>query len=152
MTPSRDRTRLGLGTSLPARAPGRGHDGDVSGADVSTPDAFFAEHPLGLAAFDRVCEMLGETGAFEVRVSRSQVGFRRRRGFAYLWLPGQYLRNPTAEVVLSIPLDRRDDSPRFKEVVAVSPRHWMHHLELRAVGDLDDEVLAWLREAADLAG
>lgn len=138
--------------SLPARPPGKRHDGDVSRADVSTPDAFFAGHPLGLAAFDRVSEMLGETGAFEVRVSRSQVGFRRKRGFAYLWLPGQYLRNPTSEVVLSIALDRHDDSPRFKEVVPVSPRHWMHHLELQAVGDLDDEVRAWLREAAGLAG
>jgi hypothetical protein len=28
----------------------------------------------------------------------------------------------------------------------------MHHLEIHSLGDLDDEVAAWLREAADRAG
>lgn len=124
----------------------------MSGTGAATPEEFFDGHPLGLAAFAHVRELLSAAGPFEVRVGKSQVGFRRRRGFAYLWMPGQYLRNPTAEVVLSIALDRRDDSPRFKEVVPVSPTHWMHHLELHGVGDLDDEVRAWLVEAADLAG
>jgi len=27
----------------------------------------------------------------------------------------------------------------------------MHHLEIRDVGDVDDEVVGWLREAADRA-
>lgn len=91
-------------------------------------------------------------GAFEVRVSRSQVAFRRKRGFAHLWLPGQYLTHPGAEVVLSIALGRRVDSPRFKEVAHPSRLHWMHHLELHATSELDDEVAGWLQDAFDRAG
>jgi hypothetical protein len=55
-------------------------------------------------------------------------------------------------VVLSIALGRHDPSPRWKEVVHPSPKQWMHHLEVRTVADLDDEVAAWLHEAATRAG
>jgi hypothetical protein len=30
--------------------------------------------------------------------------------------------------------------------------HWMHHLEVRDPAEIDDEVVAWLREAATGAG
>jgi hypothetical protein len=29
--------------------------------------------------------------------------------------------------------------------------HWMHHLEVRDVAEIDDEMAAWPREAAELA-
>ncbi|SFE84472.1 DUF5655 domain-containing protein [Blastococcus tunisiensis] len=116
-----------------------------------TPEAFFAGRPVAGEVFERVRVLLVGRGA-EVRVSASQVAFRRRRGFAYLWLPDRYLRRPTAEVVLSIDLGRRDPSPRFKEVAHPAPRHWMHHLEVDDPVEIDDEVAAWLAEAADRAG
>lgn len=124
---------------------------DTVGETPTTPAEFFAGHELGLAAFERVCDLLRPTGPFEVRVSKSQVALRRRRGFAYLWLPGQYLEHPTAEVVLTIALGRLDESIRFKQVAHLSAAHWMHHFEIRALGDLDDEVGTWLREAAERA-
>jgi len=117
----------------------------------TTPAEFFAGHELGLATFERVSELVRPTGPFEVRVSKSEVAFRRRRGFAYLWLPRMYLKEPTAEVILTIALGRLDDSPRFKEVAHPSAAHWMHHLEVHSLDDLDDEVDTWLREAAERA-
>ncbi len=115
-------------------------------------EAFFAGRPTGLAAYHRVRAVLEELGPVEVRVSRSQVAFRRRRGVAYLWLPGRYVRAPASEVVLSIVLGRAERSARFKEIVQPSRRHWMHHLVFRDVAELDDEVVGWLREAYDRAG
>jgi hypothetical protein len=112
-----------------------------------TPEAFFADHPDALAAYRKVVRMLEPLGAVTVRASKSQVAFRRRRGFAFLWMPGMYLARPAAEVVLSIALDRELASSRFKEVVHPSPRIWVHHLEIGSLDDLDDEVLAWLRVA-----
>jgi hypothetical protein len=113
---------------------------------------FFAGHPLGVEVFDRVWAVLAGWPDSSVRVSRSQVAFRRRRGFAWLWLPGTYLRRPGAEVVLGVGLGRRHPSPRWKAVAHPAAAHWMHHLELRQVSDVDDEVLGWLREAAARAG
>jgi hypothetical protein len=90
-------------------------------------------------------------GPIDVRASKSQVAFRLRRGFAYLWMPGQYLRTPTAEVVLSIALGRLDQSPRFKQVAHPSPGQWLHHLEIHDLDDIDDEVARWLLEATERA-
>jgi len=114
--------------------------------------AFFAGHPLGLVVHGAVVAVVDGLGPSEVRVTASQVAFRRRRGFAYLWLPGRWLRAPNADVVLSVALDHRDDSGRWKQVAHPSPRIWMHHLELHDPADLDDQVREWLREAYLAAG
>jgi hypothetical protein len=106
---------------------------------------------LAMAVFERVREVTSGVEGVAVRASKSQVAFRRRRGFVWLWLPGRYLRRPAADVVLSLALGRHDPSPRFREVVHPSPAHWIHHLEIRSVDELDDEVEGWLREAADRA-
>lgn len=116
-----------------------------------TPEDFFANHPGALAVFQRVTAELLELGHVEVRVTKSQVAFRRDRGFAYLWLPGQHLRNPDAEVVLSIALGREDTSSRWKHVVHPATKHWMHHLEVNDPDEIDSEVVAWLRESAERA-
>jgi hypothetical protein len=118
---------------------------------VVTPEEFFADSPLGRAVFGRVEELLRDVRDVEVTASKSQVAFRRRRGFAYLWLPGMYLSKPQAEVVLSVALPREVDSPRWKEVAHPSSQLWQHHLEIRSVEDVDDEVVAWLVEAAEAA-
>lgn len=116
------------------------------------PEEFFAGHPDAMAVYRRMLSLTRELGPVEVRVSRSQVAFRRRTGFAYLWLPGRWLRRPSADVVLSIALARLDGSARFKQVADPAPRVWMHHLEVHSVADLDAEVARWLHEAYERAG
>jgi hypothetical protein len=115
------------------------------------PEAFFEGHPLGLEVFHHVRARVSGIGPADVRATRSQVAFRRRRGFAYLWLPGQYLAHPAAEVVLSVAFPERIDSPRWKEVVQPAVKLWMHHLKICAADDVDDEVGEWLREAYEAA-
>ena len=123
-----------------------------AGSADDAVETFFAGHPLGRAVFERVRHLTEAAGGCEVRVSKSQVAFRRRRGFAYLWLPGRYLARPAADVVLTIALGRQDPSPRWKEVVHPARAHWIHHLEVHSPADIDDEVAGWLREAAGRAG
>ena len=94
---------------------------------------------------------LDDLGDVEVRVTKSQIAFRRRRGFAYLWDPGRYL-DTSVRVVLSLALDRQIDSTRFKEVVHPSTRVWMHHLEVGSIDEIDGEAMEWLREAYEAEG
>lgn len=93
--------------------------------------------------------VVGDAG---IRVSRSQIAFCRRRVFAAVWRPGQYLRGTTAPLVLTVYLPVRDASPRWKEVVEPAPHRFTHHLELRHAADVDAEVGRWLRRAWDAAG
>jgi hypothetical protein len=122
------------------------------GAGGAAVAAFLEGHPLPAAVFERVWELVGDREDVHVRVGRSQLALRRRRGFAWLWLPGRYLHRPAAEVVLSVSLGRADPSPRWKEVVHPARAHWMHHLEVGDPAEIDGEVADWLREAAARAG
>lgn len=114
-------------------------------------EKFFDDSPEGLALYAAVAAAVADLGPADVRVSTSQVAFRRRRGFAYVWRPGRYVRSDVA-AVLSVPLRRRLASDRLKKVVHPTGSVWMHHLELRDRADVDDEVRAWLAEAYDDAG
>lgn len=128
----------------------------------STPEELFTGHPLGLELYRTVADAIAAIAAeeraeeqggepVEIRPTVSQIAFRRRHGFAYVWRPGQYLSSPVP-AVLSIALPRKLASRRFKQVAHPSNRVWMHHLELHAVADVDDEVRGWLRDAFAAAG
>ena len=120
------------------------------GQPVSAEE-LFAGHPFAREVFDAVEAVAAGLGPYSVRVTKSQATFRRRRGFAFVWIPGRYLAHPAADVVLSIALPRHDPSPRFKEVAHPAPAQRVHHLEVRSLGDVDAEVVGWLREAAAAA-
>ncbi|HET8988565.1 MAG TPA: DUF5655 domain-containing protein [Humibacillus sp.] len=116
-----------------------------------TPDDFFDGYPEGLLICAAVARAVQALGDADVSVTRSQIAFRRRRGFAYVWRPGQYVKSDVP-AVLSIALSHEVVSERFKTVAHPSSRVWMHHLELSTPGQVDDEVCGWLREAYDNAG
>jgi hypothetical protein len=120
-------------------------------AGARTPEEFFAGFPDGLALHRAVERLVGEIGAAAVAVTKSQIAFRRRTGFAYVWRPGQDVRSEVP-VVLSIALPREVTSARFKAVAHPSSTVWMHHLELSEAAQLDDGVRGWLTEAYDHAG
>jgi hypothetical protein len=118
---------------------------------MPSPESFFEGHPDGLAVYQAVARAVAALGGSQVRVTKSQIAFRRRKGFAWVWRPGQYVAS-TVPAVLSIALPREVGSVRFKEVVHPTPSVWMHHLELSDPGAVDDEVAGWLGEAWAAAG
>ena len=116
-----------------------------------TLDEYFSDHDDSRALYQAVAAALSAIGEYEQRVTRSQVAFRRQRAFAWVWMPGKYLRGDVAPLVLTLDLRRRDESPRWKEVVEPRPGLFTHHLELYSATDIDAEVLNWLREAWEKA-
>ena len=118
---------------------------------VRSPEDLFEGFPATLAVLGELERAVSDLGEISVRVTKSQVAFRRRTGFAYLWRPGQYLASDVPAVV-SIALDHEVESERFKEVAHPAPTVWMHHLEVRDPGEVDDEVRGWLADAYAGAG
>jgi hypothetical protein len=107
---------------------------------------------LAAEVYDALVGVVDDAGPATLRVSRTQLAFRRRTGFCWLWLPGAHLGRPLPVVVVSVALDHPDDSPRWKQVVRVGGRRWMHHLEVRSAGEVDEEVARWVAQAYELAG
>ena len=108
---------------------------------------FFAGFPESQPIFNGLKAALDAFDPLEMRVGKSQIAFRRRVAFVWAWVPDRYLRGGHAPLVVSIALRRRDDSPRWKEIVEPAPGRYMHHLELHSPADVDAAVSAWLAEA-----
>jgi hypothetical protein len=113
---------------------------------------FFAGYAESRRLFEAVRQEIEALGHCTTYTSKSQIAFRRRRNFAWVWIPAMYLRGETAPLVLTISLLRRDPSDRWKEIVEPYPGRFTHHLELRDVTDIDIAVRRWLREAWQAAG
>jgi hypothetical protein len=123
----------------------------MDGTAERSPEDLFEGFPESVAMFHGVQRVLSTVGEVSVSVSKSQIAFRRRKGFAYVWRPGQYLHSQVPAVLsIALPLEVR--SARFKEVVHPSPNVWMHHLELHEPSEIDDQVRGWLEEAYANAG
>jgi hypothetical protein len=116
-----------------------------------TPDEFFAGKALPNTLFGLIVQAVGSIGPATLRVSKSQIALRRRRAFAWVWMPDRYLRRPAAPLVLSVSLPGRDESSRWKQVGEPYPGRFMHHLELYDPAEIDDEVRIWLRQAWEAA-
>jgi len=112
-----------------------------------TLDEFFSGQGESRELFEAVRRAVDEIGPAEVRVTKSQVAFCRRKAFAWVWMPSQYLRRKVAPLVLTLGFRHRNNSPRWKKVVEPYPGRFTHHLELNAAAEVDDEVRRWLHEA-----
>ncbi len=112
-----------------------------------TLDEYFEGRDQSRQLFDCLHGMIETLGTVEMRVTKSQVAFRRRKTFALAWVPGKYLHRKSAPLVLTLSFCHRDPSPRWKEIVEPAPGRFTHHLELWSAADIDGKVHDWLQEA-----
>lgn len=120
-------------------------------------DEFFAGYDESRRVFDALRAAIEAleteaSGVVEVRVTKSQVAFRRRKAFAWAWVPDRYLGGGHAPLVLTLSFAERDGSPRWKQIVEPAPGRFTHHLELWSEREIDDEVRGWLQAAWEAAG
>ena len=111
----------------------------------------FAKTPRSASLARRASKAIASVGPSTTRTGRSQITFRRRRGFAWVWAPQQYLGKNAAPLVITLAVPHRIRSRRWKEVVTPRPGWYVHHLEIRRVSDIDQQLRRWLRLAWEAA-
>lgn len=112
---------------------------------------YFAGQEFSRQLFDVIRLQIEALGPAEMRVTKSQIAFKRSKSFAWLWMPGKYLRRAAAPLVLSLSFGFRLESPRWKSIVEPYPGRFMHHLEINSLDVFDDEVRRWLQLAWEAA-
>jgi hypothetical protein len=110
-------------------------------------EEYFKDAEESRLLFEALRATVEAIGAYQLRVTKSQVAFHRRRTFAWAWVPGKYLHGRGAPLVLTLALSHHDPSPRWKQVVEPRPGRFTHHLELYSAGDIDAQVCKWLEQA-----
>ncbi len=111
---------------------------------------FFDPMPGALGLYDALRAHLLALPGVEVKVAKTQITFKARYGFAFVSL--RRMRGcPEVFLILTLGLGRRLSSPRVAVSVEPYPGRWTHHFILSDPGQLDDELLGWVREAYDFA-
>lgn len=85
-----------------------------------------------------------------LKVQKSQITFKARYGYAFVSLR-RMKGCPAVFMIVSFGLSHRLDSPRIAAAVEPYPNRWTHHTIVSEAGQLDSELMGWLREAHDFA-
>ena len=117
---------------------------------------FFEAQPEALPLYEAVQAAvlaLDEFGPVRIKVSKTQIGFYNRRLFACASFArvkrAKDLPHPWLTVTFG--LDHRVESERIAVATEPYPRRWTHHLVIGSPEEVDDELKAWLRQAAAFA-
>ena len=115
---------------------------------------FFDKHPDALTLYeaftDAVTTMYPDT---EIRVQKTQISFYDVHMFACVSFTRvkkkKELPDPYLVITLGMPYPL--ESPRVAVKTEPYPGRWTTHIVVGEVGDIDDELLSWVREAHDFA-
>ena len=115
---------------------------------------FFDKHPDALPLYQALEDrILAEIGDVAVKVQKTQISFVNRHSFAFVsFLPARRAKDrPEVYITVTLGLHRRLDSLRVDKVSEPYPGRWTHHLLIASPTEIDSELMAWIREAADFA-
>lgn len=115
---------------------------------------FFNEKPQALPLYRAFEErVLAELDGVSIRVQKTQITFSNRRVFAAVsFLPARRAKDrPDPYITITLGLNRREHSPRIDQATEPYPGRWTHHLVIGSIEEINDELMAWVREAYDFA-
>ena len=112
---------------------------------------FFSEHMDALPLYQRLETLiLEQIPDVRIKVSKTQIGFFNKRGFAFVsFNPCRRAKDrPETWMTVTFGLAFRVDNPRIDVATEPYPNRWTHHVTVSRVEDMDGQLLGWIREAA----
>ena len=112
---------------------------------------FFDAHPDAFPLYDKfekcVMEHVPEA---RIKVQKTQISFYNRHMFACVSFARVRKKKdcPDSYIVVTFGLDHRAVSPRIDIATEPYPNRWTHHVLISELSEIDDELIAWVEEAA----
>jgi len=106
-------------------------------------DALSSASPVARALYEELLHALAPFGAFEVEVKKTSIHLVRSSAFA-----GVHPR--TRHLLLTFKAAAPISSGRIVKMQQVSKNRWHLDVKLAVAGDLDAELLGWLRAAYEI--
>jgi len=129
----------------------------VNGAIVKSCEvaylSFFSETPRAIPLYEAIRDFIcTEFADVNIKVSKTQISFSNRYGFAFVSLPYRKVKGrPAVYVILTFGLGYKLEHPRIAESVEPYPGRWTHHVIIQSVDEIDGQVKGWLKEAYTFA-
>ena len=123
--------------------------------DFDTLQWFEAQkHPDALPLYEALeGRILAEIPGVRIKVQKSQISFYTKHLFGCV----SYLRArkkaqlPPCYLVVTVGLARRLESPRVDIATEPYPGRWTHHIVVGSAGEINGELMDWIKEAAAFA-
>lgn len=115
---------------------------------------FFAGRPEALALYEILKQqILSRITNVKIKIAKTQITFANPKGFAFVsFLPVRRAKQrPPVYLTVTFGLGYRKESARIDSATEPYPNRWTHHLILSRPEEVDDELMAWLKEAADFS-
>ena len=115
---------------------------------------FFNDHMDALPLYERLEELiLEQIPDAKIKVSKIQISFSKKRGFAFVsFNPCRKVNvRPDVWMTVTFGLSYRKDSPRIDAATEPYPNRWTHHVMVGSEEEIDAELMGWIREAAEFS-
>ena len=115
---------------------------------------FFNEKPAAIPLYEAFAKrVLVEIDNASVKVQKTQISFSNRHNFAFVsLLPVRKAKErPDTYITVSFGLRYEKESPRIDVASEPYPNRWTHHMLVASVEEVDDELMGWIKEAAEFS-
>ena len=115
---------------------------------------FFDEHLEMLPVYERLeSRILNEIENVRIKVQKSQITFYNKHLFACVSFMRVRRKKdcPPDYIVVTFGLCHKMESPRIDVATEPYPNRWTHHALVSSIEEIDDELMAWIEEAAEFA-
>ena len=115
---------------------------------------FFSQRMEALPLYEKLeGQILAEIPDVKIKVAKTQISFSNKRGFAFVsFNPCRRSKErPAAWMTVSFGLGYRKDAERIDIATEPYPGRWTHHVMVGSAAEIDDELLGWIKEAADFS-
>lgn len=115
---------------------------------------FFDAHPDAFPLYDKFEKCVTEhVPEARIKVQKTQISFYNRHMFACVSFARVRKKKdcPDSYIVVTFGLDHRAVSPRIDIATEPYPNRWTHHVLISELSEIDDELMAWVEEAASFS-
>lgn len=115
---------------------------------------FFNEKPAALPLYEAFAHrILAEIENVTIKVQKTQISFSNWHNFAFVsFLPARKAKDrPKTYITVTFGLQHKKESPRIDAASEPYPNRWTHHVLISSVEEIDDELMGWIKEAAEFS-
>ena len=115
---------------------------------------FFNEKPAAIPLYEAFAKrVLAEIDNVSVKVQKTQISFSNRHNFAFVSLLPvcKAKERPEIYITVSFGLRYKKESPRIDAASEPYLNRWTHHMLVASAEEIDDELMGWIKEAAEFS-
>ena len=113
--------------------------------------SFFDTHTDALPLYQALeSRILREIENVSIKVQKTQISFYNKHMFSCVSFARVRRKKecPGSYIVITFGLSRREESPRVDVATEPYPGRWTHHILVSEAGEINDELMGWIEEAA----